>query len=135
MCVFCKAASIVLDYLWEDPGVRSDFGEYGVDLAALGPLTHEVFVPAYRKFKENLDVAALSMLDAQVIQDILEPHYDKKTFREAWDEWGDSTRSGFVREQSEVKLAQLLMHFYADDLFEAYKSAYVAYRARNGQKT
>jgi hypothetical protein len=135
MCVLCKAASSVLDMLWEDPDVRSEFNLLGADLSELGPLTHEVFVPAYRKFKGALDMSALSMLDAQVTQDLLEPHYDKKTFREAWDEWSDTTRTGFVREQTEVKLAQLLFHFYSEDFRTAYLGAYRAYREKRQQST
>src|SRR5579859_4676705 len=127
MCVFCKAASAVLDLLWEDPDVRAEFQALGADLAELGPLTHEVFVPAYRKFKNSVDITALAMLDAQLTQDFLEPHYEKKTFREAWDEWGDTTRTGFVREQSEIMMARLLMNFYANDFFQLYKAAYKTY--------
>jgi hypothetical protein len=130
MCVHCKAASAILDMLWEDPRVRDEFSRLGVDLSTLGSLTHEVFAPAYRRFKKNLDAAALSMLDADVVQDVLKPHYEKDTFREAWDDWGDATRSGFVQENSEVKLAELLMRFYNDEFFEAYRSAYVVYRAQ-----
>ena|ERR1051326_1841780 len=127
MCVFCKAASAVLDMLWEDADVRDEFRILGADLSELGPLTHEVFVPAYRKFKNNLDITALAMLDAQLTQDFLEPHYEKKNFREAWDEWGDTTRSGFIREQSEVMMARLLMNFYANDFFQLYRAAYKSY--------
>ena len=130
MCVFCKAASVVLDMLWEDDEVRDEFRALGADLADLGPLTHEVFVPAYLNFKSNVDVTALSMLDAQLTQDFLEPHYEKKTFREAWDTWDDSTRNGFVREQSEIMLARLLMNFYTDDFFQLYKAAYQGYLAQ-----
>src|SRR5579859_1551647 len=127
MCVFCKAASAALDILWQDPEVRVAFGEMGADLSDLGPLTHEVFVPAYRKFKDSLDISALSMLDAQVTQDLLEPVFEKPSFREAWEGWNEDTRNGFVREQTEVKLVELLMKFYADDFLEAYKAAYAAY--------
>ena len=134
MCVHCKAASAVLDMLWEDARTRAEFGDLGADLNILGPLTHEVFAPAYRRFKKNLDPTAVLMLDAEVVQDVLKPHYEKDSFREAWDEWGDSTRSGFVHEQSEVKLAQLLMRFYAEQFFEAYKSAYVVYRAQQAAR-
>src|SRR5579859_1878051 len=131
MCVFCKAASAVLDILWQNPDVRTEFYEMGADLSDLGPLTHEVFVPAYRKFKDSLDTSALSMLEGQVTQDLLEPVFDKATFREAWAGWNDDTRDGFVREQTEVKLVELLMKFYEDDFLEAYKAAYAAYKAKH----
>ncbi len=131
MCVFCKAASAALDILWQDPEVRSTFYEMGADLSDLGPLTHEVFVPAYRKFKDSLDVSALTMLDAQVTQDLLEPVFEKPSFRQAWEGWNEDTRNGFVREQTEVKLVELLMKFYADDFLEAYKAAYADYKAKH----
>ena len=134
MCIHCKAASAVLDMLWEDERVRAEFLRLGADLNTLGPLTHEVFAPAYRRFKKNLDPTAILMLDADVMQDVLRPHYEKDNFREAWDDWGDATRSGFVHEQSEVKLAQLLMRFYAEQFFDAYKSAYVVYRAQQAAR-
>ena len=132
MCVHCKAASTVLDMLWEDPNVRKEFEVLGADLNDLGPLTHEVFVPAFLQFRKTLDTSSFSMLDAEVTQDLLEPHYDQPTFREAWKSWGDETRGSFLREQTEVKLAQLLMRFYADDFLKNYKAAYVQYLANQG---
>ena len=132
MCVHCKAASTVLDMLWENPEVRKEFEALGADLNQLGPLTHTVFVPAFLKFKDNLDSSALSLLDAEVTQDLLEPHYNQPNFREAWNSWSDETRDGFIREQTEVKLAQLLLRFYADDFFDAYRAAYAQYLIQNG---
>src|SRR5260370_31123822 len=134
MFVHCQAASTVLDMLWEDLEVRREFSELGADLNDLGPLTHEVFVPAFLHFKANLDPSALGMLDAQVTEELLEPHYDSPNFREAWDGWNDDTRNGFLREQTEVKLAQLLMRFYADEFFNAYKAAFVNYLNNNPQR-
>src|SRR5258708_6337538 len=102
MCVHCKAASTVLDMLWEDLEVRREFSELGADLNDLGPLTHEVFVPAFLHYKANMDNGAVSMVDAQVTEELLEPHYDPPTFREAGDGWSDDPRNGFRHKQPEV---------------------------------
>jgi hypothetical protein len=134
MCIHCKAASAVLDMLWEEPQVRMEFHTLGVELRDLGPLTHELFVPAFLSVQENLDSNALNLLDAQITQDLLEPHYEQPHFREAWNSWGDDTRTGFLREQTEVKVAQLLMRFYADDFSYAYKTAYINYLALHRSK-
>jgi hypothetical protein len=127
MCNYCKAASAVLDTLWEEPDLREHFHALGVDLSDLGPLTHEVFVPAYLAVKEVLDAQALTMLEAQVAEDLLSPYYDRTGFREIWDEWDEETRQGFVSEQSEAALAGLLLRLYADEFADAYKSAFAAY--------
>lgn len=127
MCFYCKAASTLLDMLWEEAGMREYFHDQGVDLSALGPLTHEVFVPAYRHVKDHLDSNALMLLEAQVTQDMLEPFYDRPGFRQVWDEWDAPTRDEFIREQSELQLAQLLYNFYAEEFADAYKTAYRAH--------
>lgn len=129
MCYYCKAASAVLDILWDD--MRGELSAHGIDLSDLGPLTHEVFVPAYRKVREGIDAQGLMMLEAQVTEDLLQPYYDRPGFHEVWDEWDQETRDSFIREQSEAKLAELLLKFYADDFIDAYQTAYAVYRANN----
>src|SRR5215471_1010824 len=106
MCVYCSAASRMLDLLWEDDDFRDYFHARGRDLSDLGKLTHEVFVPAYRKVKDALDPAGLRMLEAQLTQDMLQPFYDRPGFRQVWEEWDQPTRDAFVQEQSEVALAE-----------------------------
>ncbi len=127
MCYFCKAASTVLDMLWQEPELREHFHHLGYELSDLGAQIHEVFVPAYRSVKDQLDAPALLMLEAQVTQDLLEPFYDRPGFRQIWDEWNQETRDEFIREQSEVQLAQLLLRFYTDEFADAYKAAHVAH--------
>ncbi len=124
MCFYCKAASTILDMLWEETDMRDYFHDQGVDLSGLGPLTHEVFVPAYRTVKDTLDRNALALLEAQVTQDMLEPYYDKPGFRQVWDEWDTASREEFARETSELELARLLYNFYAEDFAAAYEDAY-----------
>ena len=128
MCFYCKAASTVLDTLWVDADLRDYFRDFGIDLTVLGPLTHEVFVPAYRAVKDQLDLEAMTMLEAQVTEDLLAPYYDRPGFRQVWVEWDQNTRADFIREQSELQLATLLLRFYADAFAEAYKAAYKTYR-------
>src|SRR5215213_6389142 len=111
MCIYCKAASTVLDTLWAEPDIRQYFYDLGSELSDLGPLTHEVFVPAYRAVKDKLDTEAMTMLEAQVTEDLLTPFYDRPGFRELWDEWDQNTRDEFIREQSELHLARLLVRF------------------------
>jgi hypothetical protein len=127
MCFYCKAASTVLDALWDDQDFRDHFHANGAELSHLGHLTHEVFVPAYLAVKEQLDSNALSMLEGQVAEDLLAPYYDRPGFREIWDEWDQATREAFVGEQSEVALANLLLYLYASTFADTYKSAYAAY--------
>jgi hypothetical protein len=131
MCYFCKAASTVLDTLWAETDLREYFHDLGIDLTVLGPLTHEVFVPAYRAVKDQLDLEAMHLLEAQVTEDLLSPFYDRPGFRQVWEEWDQLTREDFVREQSELQLAELLLRFYADEFTEAYKAAYKAYAVQS----
>jgi hypothetical protein len=93
-------------------------------------LTHEVFAPAYLQMKGNLDSEGLALLEAEVTEDLLSPYYERPGFRRIWDEWDQETRDSFVREQSEVALAQLLLKLYAEDFADAYKAAYADYRRR-----
>jgi hypothetical protein len=130
MCFYCKAASTVLDTLWAETDLRVYFRDLGIDLSVLGPLTHEVFVPAYRAVKDQLDMEAMHMLEAQVTQDLLSPYYDRPGFRQVWEEWDQLTREDFIREQSELQLAELLLRFYADEFSAAYVAAYKAYDVR-----
>lgn len=125
MCVYCKAASLVLDTLWDDDEFRDFFYDYEHELADLGPLIHDVFVPAYLRVKQLLQSGELSILEAQVTEDLLAPLYDRSTFREMWESWDQATRNEFLREQSEMKLAQLLMMVYDLQLAEAYRAAFL----------
>jgi hypothetical protein len=127
MCVYCKAASLVLDMLWEDDDFRVFFYDQDYVLADLGPLTHDVFVPAYLTVKRLLRSAELGMLEAQVTEDLLTPLYDQPNFREAWESWDQETRHAFLREQSEMHLARLLMMVYDSFLAEAYQEAFLDY--------
>ena len=131
MCFYCKAASTVLDTLWAETDLRDYFRDLNVDLSVLGPLTHEVFVPAYRAVKDQLDLEAMDLLEAQVTEDLLSPFYDRPGFRQVWEEWDQLTREDFIREQSELQLAELLLRFYADEFATAYKAAYKAYAVQS----
>ncbi len=128
MCFYCKAASMVLDTLWAEPDVRQYFHALGVELSDLGPLTHEIFVPAYRAVKDQLDTEAMSLFEAQVTEDLLTPFYDRPGFRQVWDEWDQAMREEFIREQTELSLAQLLIRFYAEEFTDSYKEACAGYR-------
>jgi hypothetical protein len=123
--MYCKAASLVLDTLWDDDSFREFFYDYDHELADLGPLIHDVFVPAYRRVKRLLQSSELAMLEAQVTEDLLEPLYDRPSFREIWDSWDQTTRDEFLREQSEMQLAQLLMMVYDGQLDEEYRAAFL----------
>ena len=127
MCLYCRAASAVLDELWDDDSFRDFFYELGYELADLGPLTHDVFVPAYLSVKGLLRSGELDMLEAQVTEDLLGPLYDRPSFREMWDAWDRDTREEFLREQSEMQVAHLLMMVYDMQMDEAYRQAFVAY--------
>jgi hypothetical protein len=59
---------------------------------------------------------------------MLAPLYDRPSFREIWEAWDQATREEFVREQSEMELARLLVMVYDAQLDEAYRQAFVAYR-------
>jgi hypothetical protein len=124
MCIYCKAASMVLDTLWAEPDVRQHFYAQSVELSDLGPLTHGVFVPAYRWVKDQLDAEAMALFEAQVTEDLLAPFYDRPGFRQVWDEWNQEMRQEFIREQSELSLAQLLIRFYTEEFAESYKRAF-----------
>jgi hypothetical protein len=130
MSLYDQAASKVLDLLWEEEDFRSYFHSLGADLSDLGPLTVEVFVPAYLKVKKGLDAQSLELLEADVTQDLLEPFYDRPGFRQVWAEWDQETRDEFIREQSEVRVATLLIQIYADQFAEAYKASFETYHAR-----
>jgi hypothetical protein len=134
MCVYCKAASTVLDLLWEAPLARNHFARLGADLAELGTLVHEVFAPTYKAFKARQDVSTLARLDEEVRNELLSPYSQKPNFQEAWSNWGDETKNTFLREQFEAKVAALLMRHYADDLFQAYKTAYDGYLTWKGSQ-
>lgn len=127
MCVYCKAASAVLDILWESDNFREFYYDLGYELAELGPLTHDVFVPAYLRIKRMLQGGELEMLEAQVTEDMLAPLYDRPSFREIWEAWDQATREEFVREQSEMELARLLVMVYDTQLDEAYRQAFLNY--------
>jgi hypothetical protein len=129
MCVYCKAASAILDTLWEDREFRSFFYDMGYELSDLGPLVHDVFVPAYLRVKRALRGGELEMLEAQVTEDVLSPLYNRPNFREMWDVWDQATRDEFVREQSEMQLALLLVMAYDTRLLDAYKQAFLDHRA------
>src|SRR5512142_2905895 len=133
MCFYCKAASTVLDTLWSEPDVRQYFHGLGVDLADLGPLTHEIFVPAYRAVKDQLDAEAMALFEAQVTEDLLTPFYNRPGFRQVWDEWDQDMREEFIREQTELNLAQLLIRFYAEEFMESFKQAFDGYRANGAE--
>jgi len=125
MCVYCKAASSVLDTLWDDQDFRNFFFDLGYELSDLGPLTHDVFVPAYLSIKRLLRGGELEMLEAQVTEDLLAPLYDRPNFREIWGAWDQATRDAFLREQSEMHLAKLLVMVYDARLAEAYKQSFL----------
>ena len=121
MSVYDKAASAVLDKLWEEDAFRGFFYDYGYELADLGPLIPDVFVPAYLSVKRMLQGGALEMLEAQVTEDLLGPLYDRPNFRAMWEAWDQPTREAFLREQSEMQLGLLIVMVYDAQLAEAYK--------------
>ncbi len=133
MSVYTKAASYVLDALWENEDFREHFHNLHAELADLGPLSQVVFEPAYRKFKASLDEDALLLLESQVTQDLITPLFSRPGFREMWTAWDEATRDEFVKEQSELQVARLLIQVYDKDLDRAYREAYAAYLA--GQET
>jgi hypothetical protein len=127
MCVYCKAASVVLDELWNDDNFRSFIYDYGHELADLGPLTHMIFAPAYCQFKSSLRGGELDMLEAQVTQDLLGPFYNRPSFREMWEAWDQATRDAFLSEQSEMKLAEMLVMVFQPQLDAAFREAFLGY--------
>ncbi len=127
MQVYDKAASVVLDTLWDDVEFRSFFYALNYSLNDLGPLIREVFVPAYLRVRRSLQGGELEMLEAQVTEDLLAPLYDRPTFREMWESWDQATKEEFLRAQSEMQLGQLLVLVYDTQLAEAYKQAFLEY--------
>ncbi|MCD4687050.1 MAG: hypothetical protein K8S97_14065 [Anaerolineae bacterium] len=125
--MYDKAASVVLDALWEDHDFRAFFHDHDYTLADLGPLIHVVFVPAYLDVKALLSSGELALLEAQVTEDLLAPLYDRPTFREAWESWDQATRHEFLREQSEMQLARLLVMVYDAQLAVAFQEAFLNY--------
>jgi len=86
-----------------------------------------VFVPAYLWVKRSLQGGELEMLEAQVTQDILAPLYRRPHFREIWEQWDQATRDAFLREQSEMQLADLLVMVYDARLSDAYRREFMDY--------
>ncbi len=127
MSIYDKAASAILDKLWEDVEFRAFFHERGSSLSDLGPLIPTVFVPAYLSVKRRLEGGALEMLEAQVTEDLLSPLYDQPNFREMWELWDQPTRDAFLREQSEMQLGLLLLMVYETQLIDAYQAAFERY--------
>lgn len=134
MSRYTKAASYILDTLWENDSFRTHFHALDVDLADLGPLTQAVFEPAYITFKADLDPHALQMLDNQVTRDLLMPLQHRQGFRALWDQWDVATRVAFIHEQTELQLAKLLIQVYDQQLDTAYRAAYTRYRAGQPQQ-
>ena len=127
MYVYDKAASVVLDTLWERLDFRAFFYQHDYTLSDLGPLIHQVFVPAYLRVKASLQGGELELLEAQVADDVLVPLYQRPNFREMWESWDQETRDAFVREQIEMALAREMMQHHEALFMEAYRRAFVAY--------
>lgn len=127
MCIDCRAASRVLDYLWDDPGFRDEFTRAGYDLGALAPLLHEVFAPAYRRVRRSLEGGPLEMLEAQVVEMVLVPLNEQPRFRDLWREWSQHERSLFLRENSEMLLGELLTEAYPSLFSDAFLDAFHTY--------
>jgi len=130
MSTYTKAASFVLDTLWENEDFRDYFYHLDAERADLGPLPQVVFEPAYLQLKAGLDDAALQMLEAQVTTDLLTPLHRRPGFREMWEQWDSQTRQEFIDEQSELQLAKLLIQVYDRQLDAAYRAAYANYLAQ-----
>jgi len=130
MCLDCRAASRVLDLLWDDPDFRAVFTRAGYDLAALSPLLHEVFAPAYRRVRRSLEGGPLELLEAQVAEAVLVPLNAQPRFREVWREWGQRERALFLREHCEMALGQRLAEAYSAPLSAAFAGAFRAYVQR-----
>ena len=129
MCGYCKAASAVLDALWQDDEFRDFFYVRGYELSDLGPLTHDVFVPAYLSVKRMLRGGELELLEAEIAQDVLGPLYDRPSFRAVWESWDQATRDEFLREQSEMKLGLLLVRVHSGRLADVYIQAFNEHQA------
>lgn len=126
MCIDCRAASRVLDYLWDDPEFRAVFTREGFDLGALAPLLHEVFAPAYRRARRSLEGGPLEMLEAQVAETVLVPLNEQAHFRDLWREWNQHERSLFLRENSEMLLGECLAEAYPSLFADAFRDAFRA---------
>ncbi|GAB4569418.1 MAG: hypothetical protein Kow0077_01910 [Anaerolineae bacterium] len=123
MSVYTKAASFVLDALWEDADFRQYVHRHGLELADLGPMIPTALEPAYVRFKRSLDTKALQKLELQVSRDLLAPLLQRQSFRTAWAEWDDDTRLAFIREQTELQLAKLLIQVYDQQLNAIFRKA------------
>ena len=127
MYVYDKAASVILDALWERPDFRAFFYQHHYTLSDLGPLIHQVFVPAYLRVKASLQGGELELLEAQVAEDVLVPLYRRPNFRHMWESWDQKTRDAFVREQIEMILAREMMQQHEALFADAYRQAFMAY--------
>lgn len=130
MSRYTKAASHILDTLWEDDDFRQYFYDLDAELADLGPLVQLVFEPAYLRLKSEMDPNALEMLESQVTTDLLAPLHRRPGFREMWEQWDADTRQDFIDEQTELQLAKLLIQVYDRQLDAAYRAAYANYLAQ-----
>ncbi len=130
MSAYTTAASYILDTLWQSEGFREHFHRQGVSLIDLGPLTQSVFVPAYLRFKRSLDPADLARLQKSVVVPLIVPLLRQPDFREMWQQWDQATQLTFVREQTELPLAKLLIQVYHQQLDAAFREAYAHYVAR-----
>lgn len=130
MSAYTKAASFILDTLWQDDGFREHFHRLGVSLADLGHLVDTVFVPAYLWFKRSLDPADLARLQKSVVVPLIIPLLRQPSFREMWEQWDQATQLAFVREQTELPLAKLLIQVYHQQLDAAFRQAYARYSAQ-----
>ncbi len=127
MYVYDKAASVVLDTLWERPEFRAFFYQHGYTLSALGALVHKVFVPAYLHVRESLQGGELELLEAQVTDTVLVPLHNRPSFREMWESWDQETRDAFVREQIEMELARAMVERHGPLFEQAYRRAFEAH--------
>ena len=127
MYVYDKAASVILDALWERSDFRTFFYRRDYTLGDLGSLVHKVFVPAYLHVKESLRGGELELLEAQVADDVLVPLHDQPNFRELWKSWDQETRDAFVREQMEMELARAMVARHETLFVEAYRQAFADY--------
>ncbi len=127
MSAYTKAVSFLLDTLWQNDGFRQYFRRQGVGLADLGHLIDAVFVPAYLWFKRSLDPADLARLQKSVVVPLIIPLLRKPAFREMWEQWDQATQLAFVREQTELPLAKLLIQVYHQQLDAAFRQAYARY--------
>lgn len=135
MSAYTKAASFILDTLWQDDGFREYFRHLGVSLADLGHLIDTVFVPAYLWFKRSLDPADLARFQKSVVVPLIIPLLRQPSFREMWEQWDQATQLAFVREQTELPLAKLLIQVYHQQLGAAFRQAYARYSAQaTGQR-